>query len=192
MTILIRPYADPDETGWLRCRVLSFLGTQYFDDVKTRPTTFELPAVRLVAEAENEIAGILDVEIDGGLATIDTIAVHPDHARKGIASALLDAALPELSDRGATEVDAWTREDPVANAWYQATGFAEAYRYLHVYKGWDEPSDGLTAPDGLTLQTAFLHAPVERETELRARFARVHICRRYLRPLEVPSTGNPR
>lgn len=29
----IRDYRDPDEASWLRCRVLGFLDTSYFDDV---------------------------------------------------------------------------------------------------------------------------------------------------------------
>ncbi|MCF4119604.1 GNAT family N-acetyltransferase [Antribacter sp. KLBMP9083] len=197
MAFFVRPYTPTDEVGWLRCRILSFLGTQYFDDVKTRRTTFDLPAVLLVAEAVAEapvadgelpltgsIAGILDIEVDGSHATIDTIAVHPDHARRGIASALLSAALPRIQGLGATELDAWTREDTAANAWYRRSGFTERFRYLHVYKGWEDAADGFAVPDGVgPLVTAFLHAPVEREAEMRARFARVHTCRQYVRPL---------
>lgn len=193
MVFFVRPYTPTDEVDWLRCRALSFLGTEYFDDVKTRRTTFDLPAVLLVAEAPaatadrpltGSIAGILDIEVDGSLATIDTIAVHPDHAQRGIASALLSAALPRVQGLGATELDAWTREDAAANAWYRRSGFTERFRYLHVYRGWEDAADGFAVPDGVgPLVTAFLHTPIEREAEMRARFARVHTCRRYVRPL---------
>ena len=46
----IRPYLPADETGWLRCRALSFLDTQYFDyGLASRPDPTE-PSVALVAE----------------------------------------------------------------------------------------------------------------------------------------------
>lgn len=181
----MRSYLPADEPGWLRCRVLSFLNTQYYDDVKPHRTTFDLPAVRLVAVADDgTISGVLDVEIDGAAATIDTVAVHPDHARQGIATALLDAALPLVRNAGATTLDAWTREDEAANAWYLGSGFVEKFRYLHVYKDGDEPGEGFTTPDGLSAPVvAFMHADISREAELRAQFARVHVCRQYLRRL---------
>jgi ribosomal protein S18 acetylase RimI-like enzyme len=185
MTFTTRPYTSADEQGWLRCRALAFLSTQYYDDVKPRRTTFELPAICLVAESDDGlIAGLLDVEIDRDAATIDSIAVHPDHARQGVATALLDAAVPQVRAAGVTTLDAWTREDEAANAWYQRSGFRESFRYLHVYKGGDEPADGFTTPDGLSAPvSAFVHADISLENELRARFARVHVCRRYLRSL---------
>jgi len=34
MSIVIRPYVERDEQGWLRCRVLSFLDTAFFDSVE--------------------------------------------------------------------------------------------------------------------------------------------------------------
>ena len=185
MTFSARPYLPADEPGWLRCRVLSFLGTQYHDDVKPHRTAFDLPAVSMVAVADDgAIAGLLDVEIDGRAATIDTVAVHPDHTRQGIATALLDAALPQVREAGATVLDAWTREDEAANAWYLGSGFVENFRYLHVYKDGDDPADGFTTPDGLSAPViAFMHADIAREAEMRARFTRVHVCRQYRRHL---------
>lgn len=181
----MRPYTPDDEPGWLRCRVLAFLDTQYYDDVKPHRTSFDLPAVCLVAVAdEGGICGVLDVEVDGDAATIDTVAVHPDHARRGIATALLDEAIPRVRAAGVTALDAWTREDEAANAWYERSGFAENYRYLHVYKDSDEPTAGFATPDGLSMpMIAFMHADISREAELRKRFARVHVCRQYLRRL---------
>jgi ribosomal protein S18 acetylase RimI-like enzyme len=177
----IRPYSPSDEPGWLRCRVLSFLGTSYFDDVKRAKTRFGGAAIELVATVDARIAGVIDVELDGALATIDTIAVHPDHARRGIASALLAAALERLPG-DVRELDAWTREDPEANAWYRDRGFVVDTRYLHVYLGEGDDPEGFVTPDGLSAPVhAFCHASLDREAELRARYARVHECRRYVR-----------
>jgi hypothetical protein len=79
---MIRGYTDHDAKGWLRCRVLAFLDTQYYDDVKTEPTRFEGEAIRLIATADDgDVVGLLDIGIDGRAATIDSIAVHPDHRR---------------------------------------------------------------------------------------------------------------
>jgi ribosomal protein S18 acetylase RimI-like enzyme len=182
----IRPYAPQDESSWLRCRVLAFLDTCYYDDVwTTRPAA---PAIQLVASmpgdsgnGHEDIAGILDIELDGELATIDTIAVHPDHRREGIADALLGEGLRRLPSRIST-LDAWTREDAPAHAWYRADGFGESDHYLHVYKGRDDPADGWEAPQPLWRPVmAFCHADLADEDEIRSRFARVYVCRRFSR-----------
>lgn len=180
---LVRGYRDADEPAWLRCRLLSFFGTDYYDDVVVRRPEFALPAIRLVAETHGALVGLIDVEVDGAAATIDCIAVDPDRQRSGVASALLAAALARLPAE-VTTLDAWTRESAAANTWYRAHGFVENFRYLHVYKEWDDPDDGWTSPASLSAPVrAFAHAAIERESELRARHRRVYVCRQYLRPL---------
>lgn len=197
MSPLLRDYADLDEASWLRCRVLSFLGSSYYDDVKTSRTAFDGEAVRLVAvvpkpagvttPGDEEVVGILDVELweEGGepVATIDTIAVHPDHQHSGLATALLQEALPRLHEAGTRWLDAWTREDPGANAWYLRTGFTLDQTYLHIYKhdAAGDGDEGYAAPYGLSAPvTAFHHGPDEDPEVWRARFSRVHQCRRYV------------
>lgn len=180
-TVSIRPYRLADEPSWLRCRLLGFFDTDYYDDVWTSRPSFDNPSVQLVAVDGDQVVGLLDVEIDGNLATIHTVAVHPDARRRGIATALLDRALADLPS-GASTLDAWTREDDAANSWYRRTGFVEEQRYLHVYKEWDEPAHSFAAPPGLSAPvSAFMHAPIELEGQMRARFRRVHVCRRYVK-----------
>lgn len=140
----IRPYLPTDSESWLRCRVLSFLHTQYYDDVKQHRTVLAEPAIALVATTAvdhvdlrddldgNTVIRILDIEIDGAAATIDTIAIHPDHQSRGIGTALLQQALPLLADRGVATLAAWTREDGPANGWYRKNGFAENFRYTYI------------------------------------------------------------
>ncbi len=177
---VVRPYQPSDERGWLVCRLLSFFDTCYYDDVHTSRTAFDLPSIQLVAELEGQIVGLLDVEIDGTAATIDSIAVHPDHQRGGIASTLLTAALQELPSSVLT-LDAWTREDPSALGWYRRRGFGERYRYLHVYKNGDGSTAGFTAPQPLTVVVhAFCHAQIQDEAELRSKFDRVYVCTQFL------------
>ncbi|MBX9471616.1 GNAT family N-acetyltransferase [Microcella sp.] len=181
--VTIRRYEASDETSWLRCRLLSFFETAYYDDVKTSKTTFDGLSVELVAVDHGIVVGLIDVEIDESLATIDSIAVHPDHSRRGIATALVQKAIAELPST-VTTLDAWTRDDEPAIRWYQSQGMRDEAHYLHVYKHWNEPDDGFTTPDGLsTPVTAFMHAPLAREAELRERFSRVVVCRRFVRAL---------
>lgn len=196
----IRDYRDADEPSWLRCRALSFLGSSYYDDVKPAKTRFDGEAIQLVAVApkpehvqtpgDEQVVGIVDVELwqddDGAhLATIDTIAVHPDQLRRGIADALLAEGLRRLAATPATVLDAWTRADEAANAWYVRHGFRIAEEYLHVHTDHDE-ADGFTSPEGLSRPIkAFCHASLDHADDLRARYARVHRCRRYVRPVRI-------
>lgn len=185
--VVLRPYAPDDEAGWLRCRLLSFFATCYYDDVHTSRGVFELPSVQLVAAVGDQIAGqivgLVDVEIDGAAATIDCIAVHPDYQRAGIGARLLEAAFEVLPDT-VTTLDAWTREDEGALAWYARHGFTERFRYLHVYKGYAEGTAEFVAPAPLRPPTiAFCHAGIGHEAELRASYARVYVCRQFLREL---------
>jgi len=177
----IRDYRDADAASWLRCRLLSFFGTEYYDDVVVDRPVFENPAHRLVAVEGDGVVGVMDVEIFADRATIDVLAVHPDHQRSGLATQLLDAVIPRL--QGGV-LDAWTRGDASANAWYQRSGFTENFRYLHVYKSAQDDADGFEAPGALGKPvTAFMHAPISVEASVRARFSRVHVCRQYVRAL---------
>lgn len=184
----VRPYQPSDESGWLRCRVLSFLGTQYYDDVKPRRTVLTDPSIALVAATSaNAIIGILDVEIDGVSATIDTIATHPDHQGAGVATALLHEALRSLDFGNVATLDAWTREDIAANRWYQRHGFTERYRYLHVHLSDGDDETGFATPGGLsTPVSVFAHAKIEDEALMRSRFHRVYVCRQYVRAVTRP------
>ncbi|MEU4099016.1 GNAT family N-acetyltransferase [Streptomyces sp. NPDC026673] len=185
MTYTFRAYSPADETSWLRCRVLSFLGTAYYDDVDRAKPQIPAPGLELVAlDASGTVAGIMDTLVDGTLATIDTVAVHPDHHRRGLGRALLRRTRAQVRERGATTLDAWTRDDPGTLAWYRAMGFTESDHYLHVYAHHHtapgEPDRAILTPrPGLRLMAAFLHAKLEDEAQLRREFSRVHVCRRF-------------
>ena len=57
--MIIRAYKDSDEIGWIRCRVLSFLHTAYFDNVLNKKESYENPAIELVAELNGQIVRFL-------------------------------------------------------------------------------------------------------------------------------------
>jgi len=182
----VRDYTAADEGAWLRCRVLSFLGTPYFDDVLTAKPQVERGA-EIVAEREGGLVGVLDLAMEGDLATIETIAVHPDHQREGVGAAMLTDAIRRARALGATQIDAWTRDDPSALAWYRRSGFDEQEHYLHVYADSyvdpDEPGRAVTRQPGLVPIKMFLHGRIEDEAHMRGSFRRVHVCRRFVRHL---------
>ncbi len=186
MPVEVRDYEAADEQGWLYCRVLSFLGTPYFDDVMTAKQSPELGA-ELVAVQDGTVVGVLDLSVDGDLATIDTIGVHPDHQHLGIGTVLLARARQRAAALGAATIDAWTRDHEPALRWYRARGFTESDHYLHVYADHyadaREPAEAVSFRPGLTPIKVFLHATLDREAELRAAFSRVHVCRRFAQPV---------
>jgi GNAT superfamily N-acetyltransferase len=184
----VRTYADHDESGWLRCRVLSFLGTAYFDDVATSRPRYDEPSVELVSVLDGAVVGVLDLTLPDDAAeaaTVETVAVHPDHQGAGIGTALLTEAVRRAQGRCA-EVEAWTRDDAGTLAWYRSRGFTEDSHYLHVHVDHDEEvtpeGDRL---DGMRLVKGFFHSDLDREAELRRRFRRVHVCRRMAAPLDA-------
>ncbi|MCX4790320.1 GNAT family N-acetyltransferase [Streptomyces sp. NBC_01221] len=81
--------------------MLSFLDTPYFDDVLTAKPETPAPGFALVATAEQEtVTGIIDVSVDDELATIDTVAVHPDYQHQGLGRTLLTEARARVSALG--------------------------------------------------------------------------------------------
>jgi GNAT superfamily N-acetyltransferase len=199
---LIRSYRPADEQGWLRCRVLAFLDSAYFDDVHREKDHYPGPPIELVAEIEGQIVGLLDIECeqqpgtvcspptpggpDGLAGMIWHLAVHPDHRRRGIASALLREAQGQARRWRIERFEAWTRDDPGVEAWYRALGFRWIKAYWHVYVRSREEIDSAIRCDipGLRPVSVFAHYTGDDETVPR-RFGRGHRCSRYDLDLET-------
>lgn len=188
----IRAYQASDEPSWLRCRVLAFLDTCYYDDVWTRkPDEQADSVVELVAVDEGEVVGILDVAVRGELATIENVCVLPAYRGAGLATRLLCAACERLAGSGARFLDAWTREDQAAIAWYEACGFAEEFTYLHVYTEYNGAARMVGKHPPYSPMVVFAHALREHEQQARAEYPRVYVCRRMMQPFPAARFTSP-
>ena len=185
--LTIRPYRESDERGWVVCRVLSFLDSAFFDDVRQEKEHYAHPAIELVAERAGEIVGLIDVECEevpgtvcedrpglGGM--IWHLAVHPDHQRQGVATELLQEAERLARERQVVRFEAWTRDDRGTQVWYESRGFERVSSYLHVYVDLNE---GLrdrfpVGEDGLRPVKLFAHYVGDDPEAIRQRYARVH------------------
>jgi ribosomal protein S18 acetylase RimI-like enzyme len=185
----IRAYKPTDEQGWVRCRVLAFLDTAYYDNVLQHKEKYEHPAIELVAVIDGAIVGILDIEYEikektvcsrgtglGGM--IWHIAVHPDYRRKGIASKLLQRGEDIAKEKKLNRLEAWTRDDEWVNLWYKKSGFKQVDSYLHVYlDGNKELSGHIGSEDRHLIPIhAFAHYVGEERERMKRNFKRVHDC----------------
>lgn len=194
--VRIRDYRQEDEEGWLRCRVLSFLHTAYFDNVLQSKETYRHASIELVAEQSGKIVGLIDVEVEdapksvcalcsscGGM--IWNLAVHPDFQRLGIGARLLSEAESRLKIHGIDQLEAWTRDDPWVNKWYLKNGFKEIRSYLHVCMEGDEVHRTVrsTVP-GIRPLGVFAHYMGDHPEKIKTDFRRVHECRGYYKSLK--------
>ena len=104
------------------------------------------------------------------------LAVHPEYQRRGVATALLREAEELARARGLVRFEAWTRDDPGTQAWYESIRFELVDSYLHVYI---ELHEGLreqfpTTSDDLRPVKVFAHYVGDQPTEIWRRFSRVH------------------
>lgn len=187
--MIIRTYQPEDEKGWVRCRVLSFLDTAYFDNVLRKKERYENPAIELVAEVDGMIAGLLDLEYEEEERTVCSrgtglggmiwhIAVHPDFRRRGIGAALLEEAERLAREQGLNRMEAWTRDDNWVRAWYESNGFVQKESYLHVYMEGDSELKGAVSAGLKNLHPVqvFAHYTGEETAVIKKRFKRVHEC----------------
>lgn len=184
----IREYKLEDEAGWVRCRVLSFLDTAYYDNVLKEKEKYENPSIELVAIEKGQIVGLLDVEYEVKEKTVCSrgaglggmiwhIAVHPDFRRKGIATGLLKKAENIAKSKGLNRFEAWTRDDEWVNEWYINSGFKSVDSYLQVFIESDEIKGAMNSdlPNLHPIQ-AFAHYMGDNKEVIKKQFKRTHEC----------------
>lgn len=185
----IRPYKKSDEKAWLRCRLLSFYDTSYYDHViHEKDDTYSDKDINLVALENEQVIGFIDIEVEtqpnqvcnteGALgAMIWDFGVLPEYRQEKIGSALFERALTSLKEKGINRLQAWTQDDLAANAWYKAKGFKYLKGYLNVFGAVHLTEDQVG--DILGVRSINFEADLDRKEELQKRFKRIHEVRLY-------------
>ncbi len=96
-------------------------------------------ALDLVAVArDGSFAAYVGMPYDGAnrLGIFEPVCTHPDHLRRGLASALMFEALARARELGATDALVGTGDAVAANGLYDSMGFTEAYRQVVWKKVW--------------------------------------------------------
>jgi ribosomal protein S18 acetylase RimI-like enzyme len=190
-------YREKYEESWLRCRVLSFLHTAYYDDVRQKKEPYDNESIGLIAINSDEVIGLIDIELEEKPGSVCSpsdkiegehrsgmiwhLAVHPDYRRRYIASDLLKAACERCLERGIVRLEAWTRDDEDSLAWYRAMGFSHEHQYVHWY--YNRYADGaelgkkLLGPAAEQIVEIFCHSK-EANDSIR-QLERWHYCNRF-------------
>jgi len=189
--LLIRSYQPSDELQWVRCRVLAFLDSAYYDNVLRAKEKYQNLAIELICQINGQIVGLIDVEYETVVGSVCSnndnlngmiwhLAVLPEFRKRGIAGRLLQHAIALVKNQGVTRLEAWTRDDQFVLDWYHRQGFAKKQTYLHVFTENDE-CDLICDPKirQLYLCGAFAHYIGDQPETIKKQFARVHECSMY-------------
>ncbi|MBM7579370.1 ribosomal protein S18 acetylase RimI-like enzyme [Jeotgalibacillus terrae] len=138
-------YDKQYEHSWLRCRLLAYFYSAFYEDVETEKPVFNQTSIELIALEGDQVVGLLDMIVDDASnkltflrsekgAFIQTIAVHPDYQKQGIAQKLYDQAMERLRTYEYVQfIELYTRDDQAANTFYEKQGFEKTVSYFDVF-----------------------------------------------------------
>jgi len=169
----------------LRCRVLAFLETAYYDDVLQKKERYESESIELVALNEDVVVGLLDIEkqkLSGEtIGMIWHVATHPDFQRCGIGKMLLAEAKRRATDLGISRLEAWTRDTGFVNDWYRNQDFKLVETYYHIFPNSDEVRRTKileSSHENCYPICGYIHY-LGNDLDYLSQFNRFHQCRRY-------------
>jgi len=184
----IRKYVKSDEKEWLKCRLLSFYDSSYYDNIVHQKDEYGSNDINLVATDNDMIIGFIDIEIEkkqkeicnhegelGGM--IWDLGVLPEYRNKKIATLLLEKAIKIAKCRNIFRFEAWTQDDVPANKWYKNQNFKYIKGYLNVFGGARLVADDVG--EILGVRSVNFEAALERKSELIEKFDRIHEVRLY-------------
>ena len=189
--LIIRPYNSSDQENWLKCRLVSFHDSAYYDDVYTKKPLFDNSSLELVAEIDGKIIGVLDLEKDnkdgsicysksGSGAMVWTIAVLPEYRRFRIASQLILKAVDWVKSKDIDFIEAWTRDDKWVLDWYESLDFNRFHSYWHIYFKGDNAKSLFESNDkDITPQSVFAHSNKDPKTLDQNNIDRFYKCSGY-------------
>ena len=180
----IRKYKDTDKNSWIRCRVISFMDSSYYDDVQNFREKYENPSVKLVAIDNNNVVGFLDVEYEnepgdvcyfkgqkGGV--IWHLGVLPEYRNQKIATMLWNKAKEMLINESVKRIEVWTQDDKPATKWYVKQGFQMKEAYLNAFVRGNEKTPIIqkyinfnSIGEIYGIRSLNFEAPIERKSEL--------------------------
>ena len=180
--MLIRPFTESDRPAALALWSLTFDYSSPHNnpnDAITRKLAVH-PELFFIAEIDNHLVATAMAGYDGHRGWLYSVAVHPHHRRKKIASALIQHAEAALLARNCPKINLQTMPDnPDAIAFYQSLGYSLENR-LSMGKRLSPPTP-LTDPQ---LLAAFESQSIPRD--LWTHRAHVKIAYLYLTKLPFP------
>ncbi|MFX0172033.1 MAG: GNAT family N-acetyltransferase [Candidatus Hodarchaeota archaeon] len=144
MKLKIRQYDLSDEEKWVKCHFLSYYDSIYLDELVNFKPRYEGLVIQLVAIVDEEIVGILDIEIEqeagqfgidetSRCGMISVIGVVSQFRRRGIGTALLFKAQDILVRKYTVHrFEIWIREDLSTLAWLEKNDFQKIHHYYQI------------------------------------------------------------
>ena len=126
MALEVRTYRDSDRPAVVALwnTVFGYEGAYNDPDVSIRRKLGSQPDLLFVADLASEVVGTIMAGYDGHRGWIYSVAVSPNHRRRGIGSALIQHAERALTELGAPKINLQVRSSNAAVVpFYQSLGF---------------------------------------------------------------------
>ncbi|MHA1513195.1 MAG: GNAT family N-acetyltransferase [Candidatus Hodarchaeales archaeon] len=144
MTLQILKYESKYEDQWLECLRISFFDSLYHDSVLKIKPRYENHSIELVAFMNDELVGLLDIEIvppdehicysqDISCGQISLVAILRDKRRMKIGTKLLETAINILNTETTIKgIEILFRDDNVTSSWLETLEFKKCAHYYEI------------------------------------------------------------